>query len=78
MDIYMMFRRLILSFGETGALFASIGIEGKAYCADNCLDAGLVAALADRGTGSFGSASEWKGGRDRCGTPVGADRGIEW
>ena len=28
-DIYMMFRRDILSFGETGALFASTGIDGR-------------------------------------------------
>jgi hypothetical protein len=47
MDVYMIFRRLILSFGETGALFASMASEGRANCEGGGLDAGLVAALVD-------------------------------
>jgi len=74
----MMLRRDIRSFGETGALRASAGIDGSAYGEGSCLDAGLVLALLEWGRGSLGSASEWKGGNGRCGTLVGADCGIEW
>jgi hypothetical protein len=76
-DIYMIFRRLILSLGETGALFGPSGIEGSTYGDGSCRAAGLVAALADCGSGRVGSASEWKEGSDRCGTLPGADWSIE-
>jgi hypothetical protein len=46
-DIYMMFRRDILSLGETGALLASEGIEGSTYGDGSCRAAGLVDALED-------------------------------
>jgi hypothetical protein len=72
-DVYMMFRRLILSLGETGALFGPYGIDGSTYGEGSCRDAGLVDALAECGRGSVGSASEWKEGSDRCGTLIGAD-----
>ena len=72
-DVYIMFRRLILSLGDTGALFSPDGIDGSTYGDGSCRDAGLVDALADCGRGSVGSASEWKGGSERCGTLMGAD-----
>ncbi|OIC08657.1 hypothetical protein A7L19_18800 [Acinetobacter baumannii] len=77
-DVYMMFRRDILSLGDTGALLASDIIEGSMYGDGSCRAAGLVAALDDCGRESVGSGIEWKGGRDRCGTLVGAVGGMEW
>jgi hypothetical protein len=76
--IYMMFLRLILSFGETGALCDSMGSAGRAYGDGNCRAIGLAAALDSVGRGSTGSASEWKGGSARCATLTGAECGREW
>lgn len=73
MNIYMMFRRLIRSLGETGALLIEESTAGSAYGEGSCLASGLVAALMDFGAGSVGSVSEWKGGSDRCDTLIGAD-----
>ena len=77
-DIYMMFDKLILSLGETGALFGPHGIEDITHGDGNCRVVGLVAALADCERESVGSASEWKPGSDRCGTLIGADWRMEW
>jgi hypothetical protein len=75
--IYMMFLRLILSFGETGALCDSMRGAGRAYGDGSCLAIGLAAALVGVCRGSVGSASEWKGGSARCATPTGAECGRE-
>jgi hypothetical protein len=66
----MMFLRLILSFGETGALCDCVGSAGRAYGDGSC---GLAAALV----GSVGSASEWNAGSARCETLRGVDCGRE-
>ena len=51
----MMFLRLILSLGETGALCAS---AGRAYGDGSCLAVGLVVVLDVEGRGSTGSVRE--------------------
>lgn len=77
MIIYMMFLRLILSFGDTGVLLLSEGSVGCVYSDGSCMDAGLAAALMGVGKGTVGSTIEWNGGRARCGTLAGADWGRE-
>jgi hypothetical protein len=74
----MMFLRLILSFGETGALWDSVGSAGRTYGDGSCLAAGLAAALVGVGRGSVGSTSEWNSGSARCETLSDADCGREW
>lgn len=74
---YMMFRRLILSLGETGALLFVDDSDGSPYGEGSRRVNGLGTALPDWGSGSVGSVREWKGGSDRCGTLVGADWGRE-
>jgi hypothetical protein len=54
----MMFLRLILSFGDTGALCDSDRSVGRAYGDGSCLADGLAAALDGVGRGSVGSVSE--------------------